>query len=185
MNEDDLKDLRAMNLENFHRLWIKAKADDYNDVTDEDEQLMKIMLDHEDEYSEIFEKADVLDDDEFGAEAENNPFMHIIIHSIVENQLEKRQPIEAYQFYLAMLKKKCPRHEVIHLIAAIFTNFLFRVLKYLEPFDNDGYTHLLKKYKNQNPHRIWTFLEAYGESEESEEFDLPDADDDTLFEDFR
>jgi len=182
MDENDLKDLRARNRENFHRLWIKAKADDYNDETDEDEQLMKIMLHHEDEYSELFEKADILGDDEFGPEAEHSPFMHITMHYVVETQLKKREPIEAYQFYLAMLKKKCTRHEVIHLIAAIFTNFLFRVLKYHEPFDNDGYKHLLKKYKNQNPHRIWTFLDASGESEES---DLPDADDDTLFEDFR
>ncbi|MGD2093083.1 MAG: DUF1841 family protein [Candidatus Aminicenantes bacterium] len=94
--------------------WVKAKAGDYKDVSDEEIQMMNIMLEHEDEYSEIFENAHLLSDDEFGPDSEGNPFMHITIHSIIENQLELRDPIEVYQFYLAMLKKKCPRHEVIH-----------------------------------------------------------------------
>ncbi len=100
-----------------------------------------------------------MSDNEFGPDAEENPFMHITIHTIIENQLELKEPIEVYQFYLAMLKKKCPHHEVIHLLGAIFVRLLYRVLKYKEPFDNERYKFLLKKYKNRKPHKVWEFLE--------------------------
>ena len=49
-----------------------------------------------------------------------NPFLHITIHTVIENQLEARDPIEVLQFYNAMRKKKCSHHDTIHLIGAIF-----------------------------------------------------------------
>lgn len=159
MDDEILKTMKTENRARFHELWIKAKAGDYEDVADEEIQRMKIMLEHEDEYSEIFENAHLLSDDEFGPDSEGNPFMHITIHSIIENQLESRETIEVYQFYLAMLKKKCPRHEVIHLLGAIFSQLLYRVLKYKEPFDNERYKFLLKKYKKRKPHKVWELLE--------------------------
>lgn len=163
MDNEILKTMKTENRVRIHQLWIKAKAGDYKDVTDEEIQSMKIMLEHEDEYSEIFENAHLLSDDEFGPDSEGNPFMHITIHSIIENQLEARDPIEAYQFYLAMRKRKCPRHEVIHLLGAIFVRFLYRVLKYNESFDNERYKFLLKKYKNRKPQKVWELLENESE----------------------
>lgn len=163
MDDEILKTMKNENRARFHELWVKAKAGDYKDVSDEEIKIMKIMLEHEDEYSEIFENAHLLSDDEFGPDSEGNPFMHITIHSIIENQLELRDPIEVYQFYLAMLKKKSPRHEVIHLLGAIFIRFLFPVLKYKEPFDNEQYKFLLRKYKKRKPQKIWELLQDESE----------------------
>lgn len=170
LNEDILKEWSVESRENFRELWKKAKADDYNDVTDEDKRIMKIMLDHEveEELSELFEREDILNHN-FDPETEHNPFLHIIIHSVVETQLEKRKPIEVYQFYLAMLKKRCPRHEVIHLIGAMLGHLMYYVLKYEEPFDLEKYKFLLTKYKNKKPDKIWADLELSGESDEFEE----------------
>ena len=159
MDDEILGTMKKENRARFHELWLKAKAGDYEDASDEEIQNMKIMLEHEDEYSEIFDNAHHLSDDEFGPDSEGNPFMHITIHSIIENQLESREPIEAYQFLLAMLKKKSPRHEVIHLLGAIFIRFFYRVLKYNEPFDNEQYKFLLRKYKNRKPQKIWDLLQ--------------------------
>jgi len=159
MDDEILRTMKTENRTRYHELWIKAKAEDYEDVEDEEIQIMKGMLEHEDEYSEIFDNAHRLSDDEFGPDAEENPFMHITIHAIIENQLELKEPTEVYQFYLAMLKKKCPRHEVIHLLGAIFVRLLYRVLKYKEPFDNERYKFLLKKYKNRKPLKVWELLE--------------------------
>ena len=121
------------------------------------------MLEHENEYSEIFENAHLLSDDEFGPDSEGNPFMHITIHSIIENQLESRDPIEVYKFYLAMLKKKCPRHKAIHLLGAILIRFLYSTVKYNEPFDNEQYKFLLRKYKKRKPQKIWELLQDESE----------------------
>ncbi len=60
MDNEILKTMKTENRVRIHQLWIKAKTGDYEDVTDEEIQSMKIMLEHEDEYSEIFENAHLL-----------------------------------------------------------------------------------------------------------------------------
>ncbi len=163
--------LPTMGREFFHELRKKAKANDYNDVTEENKRLMKILLDHEDEFGKIFEDTAFGDDNEFDPDTEPNPYMHISMHNIIETQLEKRSPIEAYQFYLAMLNKKCSRHEAIHLTSVIFMQFFYRVLKNREPFDYEGYKRLLKKYKDRKPHKVWALLgfDGAGEPDDIEE----------------
>jgi hypothetical protein len=39
-------------------------------------------------------------------ETEENPFLHITFHVVVENQLSAKDPIEVHQFYNSMRKKK-------------------------------------------------------------------------------
>jgi hypothetical protein len=159
MDEGLTNELKAINRERFHELWIKAKENDMEDVTDEEKRLMKIMLEHEDEYSNEFENADAPADHEFDHETEVNPFIHITMHAVIETQLEEREPIEVRQFYDAMRKKKCSHHETIHLLATIFSYMLFYVLKDQVPFDLERYKSLLNKYKNHKPEKIYELLE--------------------------
>jgi len=126
---------------------------------EEEQRLAKIMLDHSDEYFNQFEFADVLADREFDPESEVNPFLHITLHAIAEKQVQDRDPIEAFQFYNAMLKNKCRRHEAIHLLGAILIKFIFPVLKERARFSLDGYRNLLKKYKSRKPEKIFDVLE--------------------------
>jgi hypothetical protein len=158
MDEGVTNELRAINRERFHLLWIKAKNSDMMDVTDEEKRIMKIMLDHEDEYSDMFDNADRMGDHEFDPETEENPFAHITMHSVVETQLEERNPIEVYQFYNAMRKKKCSHHETLHLLATIFSYLLFDVLKDQVPFDLERYKSLLSQYKNKKPEKVYDLL---------------------------
>lgn len=160
MDEGVTKELKAINREHFHQLWIQAKNNDMTDVTDEEKRIMKIMLDHEEEYSDVFDHADQLADHDYDPETESNPFAHITMHSVVETQLEERNPIEVYQFYNAMRKKKCSHHETLHLLATIFSYLLFDVLKDEVPFDLERYKALLKKYKNRKPEKVYELLES-------------------------
>jgi hypothetical protein len=166
MDKDMQNALRELTRSRIHKLWIKAKNDDMEGVTEEDKRTMKVILEHEDEYAEIFDKAESMGDYEFDPETEHNPFMHITMHTIVENQLAEREPIEVYQFYLAMRRKKYPRHDTIHLISNIFVRILYRFLKYKEPFDLEQYKFLLKKYKNRKPEKIYDLLDQEDEAEE-------------------
>ena len=127
--------------------------------TSEEARLARIMLDHKDEFCNEFEYADLTLDLEYDPETDVNPFLHIFIHSVVENQLAKRDPLEVFQFYNAMRKKKCPHHDTVHLIGTILAPLMVRVLQEKEPFDLDVYTHLLKKYKTRNPRKIPDSLE--------------------------
>lgn len=91
--------------------------------------------------------------------SEVNPFLHITLHAISEKQVQDRDPIEAFQFYNAMLKNKCTRHGAIHLLSAILIKFIFPVLKERGRFSLDSYRNLLKKYKSRKPDKIFDLLE--------------------------
>ncbi len=153
-----LEELRKYNREHFHWIWKVAQGGDLETLSDEDMRLGELMLKHE-EYHNQFEIADHLSDHEFDPETETNPFLHIVFHRIVENQLEARDPIEAYQFFNAMRRKKISRHDVIHLIGSILSFLIYDCLKESREFDLQRYKSLLKKYKNRSPDKLVSLLE--------------------------
>ena len=163
MKDEALKLFRSANREHLHFLWEKAKNNDLDGLNDEDRRLAETMLQHEDEFFNVFEFADVLHDREFNPDTDVNPFLHITIHTVVENQLAAKDPIEVFQFYNALRKKKCSRHDTIHLIGAILVPLMFDTMKNKTPFDNDRYVSMLKKYKSRKPDKIWALLAASGD----------------------
>jgi hypothetical protein len=160
MKDPALKLFRSANREHLHFLWEKAKNNELDGLDDEDRRLAETMLLHEDEFFNTFEFADVLHDREFDPDTDVNPFLHITIHNAVENQLAAKDPIEVFQFYNAMRKKKCSHHDTIHLIGAILVPLMFDTMKHQTPFDNDRYVSMLKKYKSRKPDRIWALLDS-------------------------
>jgi hypothetical protein len=75
------------------------------------------------------------------------------MHAIAETQMENRDPIEVYQFYNAMRKKKASHHEAVHVICAVLVPLIFKTLKEKEVFDLEEYRSQLKSYKHMKP---WT-----------------------------
>lgn len=149
--------LRSLNRQRMYEIWQQAKTGNLESLSEEAQLIGKLMLEHE-EYHNHFEFADALEDYQFDPENSVNPFLHITIHVVVENQLKLKEPIEAYQFYNSMRKKKVSHHETIHLIGNILGPLLFQVLKRNEPFDNNLYKRLLKKYKDKKPEKIYTAI---------------------------
>ena len=154
MDDSAFETLRGINRKHFYGIWKKAQKKELNDLNEEEQRLGKIMLDHSDEYFNQFEFADALVDHEYNPESEVNPFLHVMLHAIAEKQIEDRDPIEAFQFYNAMLRKKCSRHEAIHLLNIILTKFIFKILKEKKPFPLESYRKVLKEYKSRKPEKI-------------------------------
>ena len=162
---------REENRKLFHMLWERAKTEDYSGLDDEQRRIAEALKLHADEFHNVFEFSDVVPEREFDPEEDEvNPFLHISMHAAVQAQLEARDPIEAFQFYNAMRKKKCSHHDSLHMIAAIMAPLMFRTMKSLMPFDNNRYAALLKKYKSRNPEKIPDLLDAEFRDEE-EAFD--------------
>jgi hypothetical protein len=151
--------LRGINRKHFHEIWKKAQSGELQGLTEEEQRLGKIMLDHSDEYFNQFEFADALADHEYDPESEVNPFLHVLLHAVAEKQVEDRDPIEAFQFYNAMLRNKCSRHEAIHLLNIILVKFIFQILKEKKPFPLESYRKILKEYKSRNPKKINKLVE--------------------------
>jgi len=159
MDDSVFGTLRGINRKHFHEIWKKAQSGELQALTEEEQRLGKIMLDHSDEYFNQFEFADALADHEYDTETGVNPFLHVTLHVIAEKQVEDRDPIEAFQFYNAMLRNKCNRHEAIHLLNIILVKFIFQILKDKVPFPLDKYRKILKEYKSRNPKKINRLIE--------------------------
>lgn len=166
----------------FHQIWTIAKQGKADELTPEERQLVKIMFDHP-EYRNQFEIADVLEDNKFDPERETNPFIHVVLHSVMENQLALKKPIEAYQFYLALRKRKLSHHETLHLLMAILAPLMFKVINCREAFDEVRYVRLLRKYMEKKPEKIWNALEqeftdcyAFDDLDEKPKEEIPELD---------
>ena len=150
--------LRGANRRNFHEIWKKAQKGDLEGLDEEEQRMAKVMLNHSDEYFNQFEFADALADHEYSPETEVNPFLHVTLHTVAEKQIEDRDPIEAFQFYNAMLRNKCSRHEAIHLLTTVLVKFLFETLKEKKPFPLDNYRKALNEYKSRKPEKVIQLL---------------------------
>lgn len=159
MDDSVFDTLRGINRKHFHDIWKKAQNGELQGLSEEEQRLGKIMLDHSDEYFNQFEFADALADHEYAPETEVNPFLHVTLHAIAEKQVNDRNPIEAFQFYNAMLRKKCSRHEAIHLLNIILVKFIFQILKDKVSFPLDNYCRTLREYKSRKPAKISQLLE--------------------------
>jgi hypothetical protein len=159
MQDDMIRELSTVDRDRMHRVWELAKSGNLNMLNAEEKRLGEVMLEHEDQYAKQFEMADILRDHRFDPESEEDPFLHIALHTIVENQLEAKDPIEAYQFFNAMRKKKVSRHDAIHLIAAMLAPLIVSTLKQNKFFDLEKYKSLLKKCKGKKPYKIFSLLD--------------------------
>jgi len=159
MGNDEIKGLRKETRGHLHNLWEIAKAGNLDSLSGEDRWLAKVMLEHQDQYFNQFEMGDLTYDHEYDVDSEENPFLHIMLHSAIERQLEAKDPIEAFQFYNSMRKKKVSRHDAIHLIGVIFAPLMIKGMQQRKDFDIDKYISLLKKYKAKRPEKIYESLE--------------------------
>jgi len=138
-------------------LWDQAKHHDFADLAENEREVLLIMIDHDQEYFEMFEQADR--DGRFVSDGEVDPYIHVILHHIIERQVEKREPVESHRFYYAMRERGCTHHEAIHLTMLIFAEFAFNMLHDDVPFDDNAYTNLLGELTDRNPDQIQSFVE--------------------------
>ena len=76
MTDDATKKLRKRKLtrENIHNLWEIAKTGNLDKLSGEEKWLAKVMLEHQDEYFNQFEMADLTHDHEYDVESDKTPF---------------------------------------------------------------------------------------------------------------
>jgi len=158
MEDENRMELKKLSGERSRLLWEIAKTGDLSTLSPEDKKLAEIMLEHE-EYHNQFEIADLLSEHEYDVDNEVNPFLHVSMHAIAETQMGNRDPIEVYQFYNAIRKKKASHHEAVHLICAVLVPLMFKTLKEEKVFDLEKYRSQLKSYKHMKPEKIYSSLE--------------------------
>lgn len=165
MDKDTQIQIKETSREHMLDLWNLAREKNIDHLEGEDRIIAELFQQHEEQFVEDFgdEMADAGADDD--SETEYDPFMHITIHTIIENQLRERTPIQVYQFYNTMRKKKVSHHETVHLIGAFLTHIMYDVIVSEKEFDTEKYILLLSRYKGKRPEKIWADAEdSFGEN---------------------
>ena len=143
---------------NIHRVWGMLQAGRREELSEKDNNLAEILMDHE-EYGGHFENSEILDGREYEAGATFNPFLHISTHQMVEDQLLADSPAEAALLCEAMEGRGFPRHEAIHFIIMILLHVMFASASGNRPFDAARYRRLLTKCREVAPSEMEQVIE--------------------------
>ncbi len=144
--------------ENVHRIWEMVKAGRRNELSEKDNDLALIIMDHQ-EYSDHFENTDILDGREYDAGTQFNPFLHISTHQMVEDQLAADSPAETTLFCEAMEEKGLSRHDAVHFIIMILLHVLYTSKANRQSFDKVRYRRLLDACSKVEPTEIEGVIE--------------------------
>jgi hypothetical protein len=144
--------------QNVHRIWSMVESGRRDELSDKDNNLAEILMDHE-EYSDHFENTDILDGREYESGMAFNPFLHISTHQMVEDQLLADSPIETALFCETMEDRGLSRHEAIHFIIMILLHVMYASASGKRSFDATRYKRLLTKCKEVDPSEIDKVIE--------------------------
>jgi hypothetical protein len=133
--------LREQSHERFYLLWQQAKLG--ADLEGDDARLVQAMRDHP-EYYDTWEHANEFLQEQVTVNGAN-PFLHVTMHTVVENQAAQNTPPEVCAALEYKILHKTPRHQAVHEIANAFTELLWVVLHDHKPFDDDAYRRKLAK----------------------------------------
>lgn len=157
--EDISTDMLKYSQDDLLEIWKIVKNRGIQDLPPEQKRLAEIMLLHKETFADQFESGETGGGHDSDSDDTVNPVLHISIHAIIQQQLEKKDPVEVFQFYNAMRNQKCPHHDALHLIAAILTPALYDVLESRKEFNRDAYIKLLKRYKKRRHEKIMDLLD--------------------------
>jgi hypothetical protein len=162
MKHDDAKAYeklqRRLFRENVHRIWEMVKAGRRNALSEKDNDLALIIMEHQ-EYSDHFENTAILDGREYDAGMQFNPFLHISTHEMVEDQLAADSPAETALFCEAMEEKGLSRHDAVHFIIMILLHVLYTSKASRQSFDKVRYRRLLDACSRVEPSGIEGVIE--------------------------
>jgi hypothetical protein len=146
--------LQSISRKKFHQIWDDLKA---GKSLEGEERVIAHAMEQHPEFHQQFEMADVYADInlQYDPDKEVDPFLHIAIHSIVENQLAANDPPEVAEFFKRRKYKKETRHETSHMVGLLITDQIFEILKNRVPFDLDRYKRDLEKYAVYNIERFY------------------------------
>jgi hypothetical protein len=154
MDEETGKLLRSLNMKEFHSIWEDSKD---GKALEGDEKVIAHLMKQHPEFHQEFEMADVYADIDlqYDPDKEVNPFLHIAIHAIVENQLAANDPPGVAEFFKRRKYKKETRHETSHMVGLFIMEQIFEIFKNGVPFDLDRYKRDLEKYAVYNIKRFY------------------------------
>ncbi|MDA8060006.1 MAG: DUF1841 family protein [Leptospirillum sp.] len=74
-----------------------------------------------------------------------NPFVHLMFHLQVQNQIEKEYPPEVKMAFLRLVEQGLSDHDALHAIISVFADIAFRATRRAQTFDETEYVSSLSR----------------------------------------
>jgi len=137
----------CISLKEFQQVWRDLKANKI--ISDERWRYMAKAIEAHPEFTPILEgKGITLSEDA------PDPFLHLAMHTVVEELLEKDEPTEISHFYSLQESRGLSHHEIVHMLGAILTTQLWLIFSE-KKYDFELYVQMLKEYANYSPDVFW------------------------------
>lgn len=133
-----------------HKIWMMLREGNLVGLDQTEQKLARIIMAHQ-EYQEHFEDEGILDGREYASAEGFNPFLHISLHQMVEDQLDSETPIEAILLCESLEMAGYSRHEAVHTIIMVLMPMIFDAYKSGKPFNAERYKKLLAKCRKVPP----------------------------------
>ena len=135
--------IREMSRAHMAEIWQRGSKEDA--LSQDDYVLYRAMQEHP-EYTDVWENARELADREVEIRG-TNPFLHISLHTVIEQQLAERNPPETGQTLFRLTRHGLGRHEAVHRIAGVLCEIMSRALREQKTFDLATYQRRLRALK--------------------------------------
>ena len=139
--EGKYTEMRHLSRSYLGDIWKMAKA--RVELEGEDAVLAEVLKQHP-EYSDVWEQAHTLSPDDETLRDGVNPFVHVMIHQTVENQIANHDPPQTAKTLEVMMQTGYDRHEAIHAIGTLVANAIFQIMHNDHPFDEASYIEALR-----------------------------------------
>ncbi|MBN1887017.1 MAG: DUF1841 family protein [Thermoflexales bacterium] len=96
------------------------------------------------EYSHLWGRLSELPDAEI-EQGGVSPIMHIVTHTVIENQLVLGEPKEVGRTLKRLMRQGVSRHEAVHRVGSAWAEELFYTLRDRRPFDEPAYIRKLQE----------------------------------------
>ncbi len=74
-----------------------------------------------------------------------NPFVHVMFHLQIQNQIEKEYPAEVKKTFLRLVEQGLSDHEALHALIGVFADITFRATRRSQSFDETEYVLSLER----------------------------------------
>ncbi|MFA3783391.1 DUF1841 family protein [Melioribacteraceae bacterium 4301-Me] len=143
MEKFNLSEIKELSRRQYHDIWQRYNAGE--PLEEEEKIIAELMAEHEEFYDD-WNSTDF--DYEYSPEKDEvNPFLHLMIDTVVMNQILANDPPQTRFTYNKLTARGYSHLEAIHEIAAVVVEEIWNILHEKRPFDEKKYVSKLKKLK--------------------------------------
>jgi len=140
-----------------NKIWKLIKEGKSDELNQKERNLAMNIMNHQ-EYEEYFEDENLLEGSGYTDQG-FNPFLHISLHQMAEDQIASETPVEAALLCEYIEAMGYSKHEGIHVIIMILIHLIFDAYKNNKPFDEKRYKRLLIKCRKVKPSEMQDVVE--------------------------